>query len=98
VIESSNGREALTLVAQEKPDLMLLDLLLPDVDGFAVVDEVRNNLKELARLPILIVTARELSAEDRARLQGRAQALLQKQRLTQEGLHEHLRALGVLPT
>jgi hypothetical protein len=49
----------------------------------------------LAQLPIVIITAKDLTPEDRQRLQGRAQALLQKGRLTAAGLQEHLRALGV---
>ena len=51
---------------------------------------------ELAGLPILVATARDVEGEDRQRLQGRIQALLQKHRLTAEDLHHHLEALGLL--
>jgi len=58
VIEARDGEEALTRLEEEKPDLMLLDLLLPKMDGFAVVKAVRNEQeKGYHNIPILIISS-----------------------------------------
>ena len=58
---------ALEKLAVRRPDLILLDLTMPVMDGFAFVDECRRRL-EGKDIPIVVVTARDLSHEDRARL------------------------------
>ena len=55
-LEAEDGNEALTRLAAEKPDLMLLDLMMPKRDGFSVLKAVREN-SELAELPVIILTA-----------------------------------------
>jgi CheY-like chemotaxis protein len=95
VVTAASGREALERLAEQPVDLVLLDLMMPEMDGFAVVEEMRAR-PELAELPILVATAKDVGGEDRGRLQGRIQALLQKHRLTPERLRQHLQALGLL--
>ena len=56
VNQAEDGNEALTKLAAEKPDLMLLDLMMPQRDGFSVLKAVRENT-ELAELPVIILTA-----------------------------------------
>jgi two-component system cell cycle response regulator DivK len=56
VIEACNGQEALDMVQQGQPDLLLLDIGMPVLDGFAVMRRLRENPK-LATLPVLAVTA-----------------------------------------
>src|SRR5262249_23311411 len=94
VDEAGDGGAALKAVEAARPDLMILDLLLPGTDGFAVIEAVRQG-RELAGLPILVVTAKDLTPEERRLLQGRTQALLEKHLLTQEKLHAQLEALGL---
>lgn len=69
VIEAANGREALELVAQVNPKLILLDLMMPEMDGFEFLDELRRH-PEWQSIPVVIVTARDLSEEDRMVLNG----------------------------
>jgi CheY-like chemotaxis protein len=58
VVEACDGGEALAKLRKEKPDLMLLDLLMPRMDGFAVVKELRNAQEgEYPRIPILIISS-----------------------------------------
>src|SRR5262249_11928375 len=95
VCEAANGCEALARLEERRPDLVLLDLLMPEKDGFEVVEQIRSR-PGLEGLPVVVVTARDLDACDVRPLQGRTQALLQKQELTPERLREHLRTLGVL--
>jgi PAS domain S-box-containing protein len=93
VIEAESGGEALRMLGGVHADLVVLDLLMPETDGFAFVRAVRADPR-WERLPILVVTAKDLTAEDRRRLNGRIQDVLAKTTLTQEKLGEHLRALG----
>lgn len=57
VIEASDGEEALSKLKEEKPDIMLLDLLMPKMDGFAVVKELKNTQENYPNIPILIISS-----------------------------------------
>ncbi|MDP2945893.1 MAG: response regulator [bacterium] len=72
VIEAHNGEEALEKLVQEKPDLMLLDLLMPRMDGFAVCRELKEprRAKEYPKIPVLILTStREAAGRRRYELE-----------------------------
>jgi len=71
IIEACDGREALRKVKEDKPDLMLLDLLMPEMDGFAVVKELRSNQdKEYPDIPVLVISSvREESSHRRYELE-----------------------------
>jgi CheY-like chemotaxis protein len=55
VFSAESGDEGISLVARRRPDLIILDLRMPDKDGFAVLDELRDN-PETAKIPVLVVT------------------------------------------
>ena len=57
VIEARDGEEALSKLKEEKPDLMVLDLLMPRMDGFAVVKELKNAQEGYPNIPILIISS-----------------------------------------
>jgi CheY-like chemotaxis protein len=67
VVRAYGGSEAITLAQRLRPDLILLDLMMPEVNGFDVVESLRRN-PETARIPILVVTAKQVTEEDRAAL------------------------------
>ena len=92
VVEARNGREALARLAEITPGLILLDLMMPEMDGFELVEELRHH-KEWRSIPILVVTAKELTAEDRGRLNGYVQKILQKGASSRDAL---LREVGDL--
>lgn len=77
VREAENGRIGLDMVYQRPPDLILLDLMMPEMDGFAVLDALKTD-KELSKIPVIVVTAKELTAIEKQRLSGKVQSLLQK--------------------
>ncbi|MCZ6787879.1 MAG: response regulator [Planctomycetota bacterium] len=77
VREATNGREAIAQVRGDKPAVILLDLLMPEMDGFEVVEEVRRN-PDWKSIAIVILTAKDLTDEDRERLSGSVQRILQK--------------------
>jgi DNA-binding response OmpR family regulator len=77
VSEACNGREALESLEVWTPGLMLLDLMMPEVDGFAVVEAMQAR-DEWRTIPVVIVTALDLSRVELDRLSGRASKVLQK--------------------
>jgi CheY-like chemotaxis protein/anti-sigma regulatory factor (Ser/Thr protein kinase) len=77
VSEAENGRVALERMAEATPSLVLLDLMMPVMDGFEFVMEVRANPVWCA-IPIVVVTAKDLTDEDRRRLNGNVVGLIEK--------------------
>jgi PAS domain S-box-containing protein len=69
LLRAYGGREAISLAQQLQPDLILLDLLMPDVSGFDVVQALHGD-PSTANIPILVVTAKQVTPEDRAVLNG----------------------------
>ena len=67
VLRAYGGREAVAIALRELPDVIVLDLMMPEVTGFDVVVAL-NGHPDTARIPILVVTAKEITAEDRATL------------------------------
>ena len=72
-----NGREALELLETHVPDVMLLDLMMPELDGFGVLEKLREDDRYL-ELPVIVLTAMELSVEELQRLNAHVTEVLQK--------------------
>ena len=92
LIEASNGREALLLLEQHRPGLILLDLLMPEMDGFEFSVEVSRS-PEWSRIPIVVLTAKDITAQDRARLNGNVERVMQKGAFSREELLEEVRRI-----
>ncbi|MBN2389292.1 MAG: pyridoxal-phosphate dependent enzyme, partial [Anaerolineae bacterium] len=90
--EAHTGKEGLDMIRATHPDLILLDLMMPDMDGFAVIDQLKADPK-LKDIPVIVITAKELNPKDRARLQGQIQMLLQKGSFMDEDLLQEIVAL-----
>jgi CheY-like chemotaxis protein len=75
--EAANGREALASLSERVPDLILLDLMMPEMDGFEFLDTLRSR-EEWQAVPVVIVSAKELSADERSFLEARAATVLSK--------------------
>ena len=69
VVEASNGREALACIARRRPALIVLDLMMPEMDGFEFLAELRQH-PEWGEIPVVVVTAKDLTPEDRLFLNG----------------------------
>jgi PAS domain S-box-containing protein len=92
VREAANGRTALEVAGRERPRLILLDLMMPEMDGFEFVFELRR--LELGRsVPIVVLTAKELDDGDHQRLNGGVQRVLQKASYSRESLLLEVRDL-----
>jgi GAF domain-containing protein/CheY-like chemotaxis protein/anti-sigma regulatory factor (Ser/Thr protein kinase) len=77
VVEAENGRVALERLQGVSPSVILLDLMMPEMDGFEFVAEFRRH-EAWRAIPIVVITARDLSRDDRERLNGSVQKILQK--------------------
>jgi adenylate cyclase len=85
VTEATNGRHAIRALASGLPDVVLLDLMMPEMDGFQVVATLQEN-PAWRQVPVIIVTALDLTAEDHRRLRGGVQEILSKQAVTSSEL------------
>ncbi len=90
VAEAENGRVAFDRLAEARPDLILLDLMMPEMDGFEFAHHLRLNPR-WRDIPILVVTAKDLSDEDRKRLNGQVLGVLQKGAYTRDELLAEIR-------
>jgi len=85
VVEARNGKEALAVLEREQPCLILLDLMMPVMDGFQFAAELRKH-ESWRSIPVIVVTAKELTREDRERLTGGVEKVLTKGALNREEL------------
>jgi CheY-like chemotaxis protein len=92
VREAANGQEALDFLREEKPDVILLDLMMPEMDGFEVVAALQGN-KDWRDIPVIVITSLDLDAKDRARLNSGVHSVLVKEKFRPEDLVEHIRRL-----
>lgn len=90
--EAENGRVALSCATKRRPDLILLDLTMPEMDGFAFVSALPQHIGS-HNIPIIVLTALDLSAADRRRLAGSVETVLQKGAHSREALLARVRDL-----
>ena len=92
ILEAANGREGLDVVQRELPDLVILDLMMPEMDGFSVIEALRAN-PETATIPVIVATAKELTPDEKNRLSGHIQALMQKGDFLNDEFLDEVRSL-----
>ncbi|MDX1664155.1 MAG: PAS domain S-box protein [Candidatus Promineifilaceae bacterium] len=91
VLTAENGRVALERVEEVHPGLVLLDLMMPEMDGFEFVARFRR-MQGMADVPIVVITAKDITPEDRERMNGGVRNFLQKSAYSWDELVEELRA------
>jgi threonine synthase len=77
ILEATNGKDGVSLIRRELPDLIILDLMMPEMDGFAVMDALKADPKT-SEIPVIVATAKELTPEEKKRLGSQIQTLMQK--------------------
>ncbi|MBE9507644.1 MAG: pyridoxal-phosphate dependent enzyme [Chloroflexi bacterium] len=90
IFEAHDGAEGFEMIQRERPDLILLDLMMPGMDGFQVLEALKAD-EELSKVPVIVVTAKELTAAERERLSGQIETLMQKGDFTDEDLLKEIR-------
>ncbi len=93
VTSVDNARAGIEQALRHKPDLVILDLVMPGVDGFEVIAALRRD-KDMSRVPILVHTAKTLTAEDRQRLEGKVESIVEKAEFQPERFLELLLKRG----
>ena len=89
---AEDGRKCMDMIEESLPDVLVLDLIMPEVDGFEVLDKVRSD--PLTRnLPVIVATAKDLSTEEREKLSGNVSSVLTKSDTTSKALLENLKKL-----
>jgi len=90
--EATNGREAIDLARKEHPNLIILDLMMPELDGFSVLEALEAD-PDTADIPVIVVTAKELTSAEKERLRGHVQSLMQKGDFMSDDLADEVRSL-----
>jgi signal transduction histidine kinase/DNA-binding response OmpR family regulator len=83
--EADNGRAGLNCLQESAPDVIVLDLMMPEMDGFEVIEQLRRRA-EWRDIPVVVVTAKDLTEEDRRRLNGGVERILQKDAPTRDDM------------
>ena len=92
--EAADGQQALAAVREEPPDVIVLDLMMPELDGFAVLERLQDQ-EETRSIPVIVLTAKRLTPEERERMRERAVSLLEKSSYSARELRRFIRqALG----
>jgi CheY-like chemotaxis protein len=92
VDEAENGQIGLARVEKRRPGLILLDLMMPEMDGFDFISELRRH-EEWRSIPVVVITAKDLTAEDHRRLNGYVAAIVRKSAYSHEELLAEVRDL-----
>ena len=89
VKSAQTGEEGLSLIGSYKPDLVILDLVMPGVDGFEVISSLKGDPRT-ASIPILVCTAHDLTPADKERLNGKILGIVTKGTDARDGLRQWL--------
>jgi CheY-like chemotaxis protein len=93
VLEAENGRQALEQLHQSRPALILLDLMMPEMDGFQFMARLRQE-EQYRAIPVVVVTAKNLTSEEREYLNSEVEKVLQKGHYSQAELLAEVRRLA----
>jgi signal transduction histidine kinase/DNA-binding response OmpR family regulator len=89
--EALSGEDGLAMAHEEEPDIVVLDLLMPGLDGYAVLSRLRRDEKT-RHIPVLVVTSALLDEDSRRRLMAHAEGFLPKSEITREAMPRAVRA------
>lgn len=92
VLKATNGREGLRLAREERPDLIILDLVMPEISGFNVAYQLKHNPKTQS-IPVIVMTSMEIDDETREQLQGFVVSLMRKSGFTKKDLLQEISAI-----
>ena len=91
-LQAESGSQCLDLLRTHYPDVIILDLMMPGMDGFHVLDEIRKN-NATRDLPVIVVTAKNLTVADKRKLSGRVATVLTKSKVTPEQIFQEIKRI-----
>ncbi|GAB4468798.1 MAG: hypothetical protein Kow0088_00220 [Anaerolineales bacterium] len=89
ISEAENGASAIQLIKSDPPDVIILDLMMPEMDGFAVLNQLQE-YPDLASIPVIVVTAKELTKDEQTLLRGKVKALMHKGKFMSDDLADEI--------
>jgi threonine synthase len=89
VFEANNALEGLAIIRDRLPDLVISDLTMPEMDGFALLEALKND-SQTAKIPVIVVSAKDLTPEDEQRLAGQTSSIWFKGAFSTQDLVEHV--------
>jgi threonine synthase len=89
IFEANDAREGLKIIRERLPDLVVSDLTMPEMDGFALLEELKSD-PVTAKIPVIIVSAKDLTREDEERLAGQTSSIWLKGAFSTQDLVEHV--------
>jgi CheY-like chemotaxis protein len=92
VMAAADGQEALAAIARQRPDIILLDLLMPRMDGFAVIEHLQQE-PQYRQIPVIVLTAKTLTPKEESMLEQSVRSVIQKRGLDRDTLLQELRGL-----
>jgi PAS domain S-box-containing protein len=92
VIKTMNGKDGVRLASSEEPDLIILDLIMPDISGFNVAYQLKQQPKT-RNTPIIILTSMEVDDETREQMQGFISTIMSKSRFTKKDLLREINSI-----
>jgi CheY-like chemotaxis protein len=92
VMAAADGQEALAAIARQRPDIILLDLLMPRMDGFAVIEHLQQE-PQYRQIPVIVLTAKTLTPKEESMLEQSVRSVIQKRGLDRDTLLHELRGL-----
>src|SRR5262245_65590574 len=90
--EAANGRLGLEQLTHGAPSLILLDLMMPEMDGFGFMQELRKR-SDCQQVPVVVITAKDLTDDDRRRLSGEVAKVLEKSSISKDQLVAEVRSV-----
>lgn len=87
--EADSGMMGIQMIKDDPPDVIILDLMMPEMDGFAVLNQLQE-YPHLASIPVIVVTAKELTKDEQILLQGRVKALMHKGKFMSDDLADEI--------
>lgn len=94
--EASHGEQALEIVDQRPPDLIVLDLMMPEMDGFTLLEKFKDR-QHTRDVPVIVVTAKELSSNEWDKLEGKIERLITKGNFLSDELIDEIEQMLVQP-
>ncbi|MCK5171441.1 MAG: response regulator, partial [Bacteroidales bacterium] len=91
-ILAHGGEESIKLLEEKVPDILVLDLMMPDMDGFQVLEKIRKSPKT-KNLPVVIVAAKDITQEDKIKLSGKISTLIAKSDTTPQDLFKEIKRI-----
>jgi CheY-like chemotaxis protein len=77
IIEAATGREGLKAIYEHRPELVILDLMLPEIDGMSVLEALQSD-QQLREIPVIVLSAKELTPEEQEKMRPQISSMIQK--------------------